>query len=240
MDRKEIVDYLAKKVFNGEYEFPGFVVNRSPYYVMLKNKQIYFIDDYGKLVESYKISPEDAFVFIDLVQHTISMSYDDPVAYLFPLISYPGINEIIDSYLVKLGFYRNIYFDYEIYPATSLKYDCIVVFFSDKLVIELTDIDTMATNTGLRKIIVDVLGKSILTQKKINYNQREEIERKLREQKLFAGHDVYEVQEIIQRYYLKQNMSLAKEVLAITDAYNRIFQPYRVVYDTKTKQQMLI
>ena len=34
MDKKEIVDYLAKKVFNREFEFPGFVVNRSPYYVM--------------------------------------------------------------------------------------------------------------------------------------------------------------------------------------------------------------
>jgi hypothetical protein len=115
-----------------------------------------------------------------------------------------------------------------------------VVFFSDKLVIELTDIDTVATNTGLRKIVMNVLGKDILTQKKINYNQRKEIERKLREQKLFAGHDVYEVQEIIQRYYLKQNMSLAKEVLAITDAYNRIFQPYRVVYDIKTRQQIFL
>jgi hypothetical protein len=109
MDRKEIADYLAKKVFNGEFEFPDFVVNRSPYYIMLKNKQIYSVDDYGKLVESNKISPEDAFVFIDLVEHSTFMSYFDPVMYLFPLISHPGIDEIVDSYLVKLGLYRNIF-----------------------------------------------------------------------------------------------------------------------------------
>jgi len=240
MDKKEIVDYLAKKEFNGEFEFPDLAANRRLYYVMLKNKQIYYVDDYSKLVKSNKISPEDAFVFIDLVDHTISMSYVDPVAYLFPLISYPGINEIIHSYLVKLGLYHDIFYNYEIYPAISLKYDSIVVSFLDRLVIELTDIDTMANNTCLRKIVKDVLGKDILTQKKISFNQREEIERKLREQKLFAGYNLNEVYDIINNYYFYRNTSLAKDVLAITNDYNRIFQPYRVVYDKRTKQQVLM
>jgi len=235
MDRKEIADYLAKKVFNGELAI-------NIYQVMLKNKQIYNIGYYDWLVESYKISPQDAFVYIDFATISVVESYNRPVAYLFPLAlrdenSTYSTHGIVKSYLSKLGFYNPNYY---VYPATGLKYYAVVLPFSDKLVIELTDIDTMATNTGLRKIVVEVLGKDILTQKKLSFDQIQEIIFKLEEQKLFAGHNVYEVQEIIQRYYLKQNMSLAKEVLAITDAYNRIFQPYRAVYDTSTRQQIFL
>ncbi len=85
-----------------------------------------------------------------------------------------------------------------------------------------------------------MLGKDILTQRELSFDQIQEIIFKLEEQKLFAGHNVYEVQEIIHDYYVDQNTSLAKEVLAIADAYNRIFQPYRVVYDTGTRQQVLM
>ena len=239
MDRKEIVDYLAKKVFNGEYEFPGFVVNRSPYYVMLKNKQIYFIDDYGKLVESYKISPEDAFVYIDPYNNSEDKSYNLPVKYLFPLMNSISNYGIVDSYLAKLGFYNPVY---SINPATGLRYYGAVVLFSDRLVVELTDFDIMATNTGLRKIIVGVLGKNILTktQREIKEVQIDKIVDKLRSQKLFAGHNWGETYDIIRDYYMRHDTSLAKEVLAIVNAYDRIFQPYRVVYDTRTRQRVLM
>ena len=60
MDQEQITDYLAGKVFNRELV--------SGYYIMLKNKQIYTDGKYGKLVESYKISPEDAFVYFFLHQ----------------------------------------------------------------------------------------------------------------------------------------------------------------------------
>ena len=231
MDKKEVADYLAGKVFNREFILYDILV-------MLKNKQIYYKSDYGRLIESNKISPEDAFVYIDTFNNSEDKSYSRPIVYLFPLIDNASIYGIVGSYLVKLGFYDTSFCG--VYPATGLKYYAAVRLFSDRLVIEIVDIDTVVTNTGLRKIVAEVLGKSILTRDNINSNEKRIIEKKLREQKLFAGHDVYEVQEIIQSYYLKQNMSLAKEVLAITDAYNRIFQPYRVVYDTKTKQQMLI
>ena len=69
------------------------------------------------------------------------------------------------------------------YPATGLKYYAVVRLFLDRLVIELTDIDTMATNTGLRKIVADVLGKGILTQEEISWDQKEEINDKLYRQK---------------------------------------------------------
>ncbi len=47
MDKKEVADYLAKKVFNGE-------LRDYHFNIMLKNKQIYSLDDYGKLVDFYK------------------------------------------------------------------------------------------------------------------------------------------------------------------------------------------
>ena len=226
MDKKEIVDYLAKKVFNGE-------LTRYEHYIMLKNKQIYSDRDYGRLVKSNQISPEDAFVYIVFINYDEDDSYSDPVAYLFPLIDLHNIFGITRSYLFKSGFYDHAL---GVYPATGLKYYAVVVLFSDKLVVELTDFDIMATNTGLRKIVVDVLGKDMLT----HFNQIQEITVKLREQKLFAGYDSDEVYKIIYRYYMNHKTSLAKEILAITNAYNQIFQPYRVVYDTRTGQQVLV
>jgi len=229
MDRIQIVDYLAKKVFNKELV--------SGYYIMLKNKQLHLYGIYGKLVESNKISPEDAFVYFLFMNCHRHGSYNHPVAYLFPLIdtySTVVIGGIVRSYLSKLGFY----YPNVVYPATGLKYLSVVRLFSDKLVIELTDIDTMATNTGLKKKVIGILGKGMLTQKEISFNQIDKIVDKLREQKIFAGHTPDEIYKIVRRYYEDRNISLIKEVLAITDAYDRIFQPYRVVYDIKTRQQV--
>jgi hypothetical protein len=229
MDRVQIADYLAKKVFNRELV--------SGYYIMLKNKQLHLYGIYGKLVESNKISPEDAFVYFLFMNCHRHGSYNHPVDYLFPLIDVYSVNGITESYLAKLGFYNP---DYPVYPATGLKYFGAMRLFSDKLVIELTDIDTMATNTGLMKIVTEVLGKDILTQKEISGGQINEIERKLKRQKLLAGQIINVAHIILIDYYENHNTSLAKEVLAITDAYDRIFQPYRVVYDTTTRQQVLM
>jgi len=231
MDRMQIADYLAKKVFNGELELSGD-------YITLKNKQIYSDRDYGRLVESNKISPEDAFVYIYLRDYGVVEPYNRLTVYLFPLIGVPSISRIADSYLDKLGFYEPDY--YYVYPAMGLKYYAEVVFFSDRLVIEIVDIDTVVTNIGLRKIVMDVLGKDIPTLKKLSFSQRYEIDRKLREQKLFVGHTLGETYDILKDYYQNHNTSLAKEVLAIINDYNRIFQPYRVVYDTRTRQQVLM
>jgi len=229
MDRKEITDYLAKKMFNGEL--------KTGYNIMLKNKQIYPASDYGRLVESYKISPKDIFVYFSFIDYNVNESYNRLFAYLFSLIDDNSIYGIVKSYLSKLGFYSPYN---DVYPATGLKYYAVVVLFSDRLVIELTDIDTAATNTGLRKIVEDVLGKDILTQREIRDDQIREIAIKLREQKVFAGYATDNVYFIMLDYYVDQNISLAKEVLAIVNAYNQIFQPYRVVYDTTTRQQVLM
>jgi hypothetical protein len=229
MDQIQIADYLANKVYNKEL--------KNGCYIMLKNRQIYDVLDYGKLVESNKISPKDAFVFIDSRDYSEDNYYNRLVMYLFPLITSGSIYGIWRSYLAKLGFYDT---SYNIYPAMGLKYYALVWLFSQKLVIELTDFDTMATNTGLRKIVMNVLGKDILTQKGLSYDQISSISDELYKQKLFAGHTLGKAYNILKDYYENHNTSLAKEVLAITNDYNRIFEPYRVVYDTKTRQQVLM
>jgi len=230
MDQIQITDYLAKKVFNKD-------LNPSGIYIMLKNKQIYFYNDYNRFVKSNKISLEDMFVYIDSFNNDEYESYERPVEYLFPLIDVLSIYGVTECYLDKLGFYRP---NYRVSPATGLKYYVVSRLFSDRLVIEVVDIDTVTTNIGLRKIVTDVLGKDMLTQDKISYDQREEIIHKLYKQKLFGGYNLDEVLEIIERYYTNPDSSLVKEVLAIAKDYNRIFQPYRVVYDTVTRQQVLM
>jgi len=229
MDQMQIADYLAKKMFNGEL--------KTGYNIMLKNKQIYSVRDYGRLVESNKLLPKDIFVYFSFIDYNVNESYNRLFAYLFSLIDDNSIYGIVSSYLSKLGFYNSYY---SIYPATGLKYYGVVVLFSDRLVIELTDIDTAATNTGLRKIVEDVLGKDMLTQKEVSDDQIREIAIKLQEQKLFAGYATGNVYFIMLDYYIDRNISLAKDVLTIVNAYNRIFQPYRVVYDTTTRQQVLM
>jgi hypothetical protein len=230
MDKKKIVNYLARKVFNRDLG--------TGYYIMLKNEQIYPLVDYGWLFESNEISPKDAFVYIDSRRYDYR-SYNYPVMYLFPLMDVFNLNEIVQSYLDKLGFYNP---DYEVYPATGLKYYAVVWLFIDKLMIELTDIDTVATNIGLKEMVTDVLGKDILTQtqKEIYDDQLDEIFERLREQKLFAGYNLGEAYEILVRYYIHHDTSLTKAALAITKTYNRIFEPYRMVYDIGTGRHVII
>ncbi len=62
--------------------------------------------------ESNEISPKDALVYIDSRRYDYR-SYDYPVMYLFPLMDVFNLNEIVQSYLDKLGFYNP---DYEVYP----------------------------------------------------------------------------------------------------------------------------
>jgi hypothetical protein len=83
----------------------------------------------------------------------------------------------------------------------------------------------------LPTLVHDILGT-----KQIDDHKVEDIVSQLKSQKLFAGYDFDEAWEIPNSYYEDHDTSLAIEVEAIKDAYNHIFQPYRLVYDLKTKQ----
>jgi len=118
-------------------------------------------------------------------------------------------------------------------PAIGLEYVAVVIRYPNinHVVVEVTDIDTAATNTNLPTLTRDILGK-----KEISSSKADDILSRFRSQELFAGYDFNEAGGIIYRYYENHDTSLAVEVGGIKDAYTRIFKPYRVVYDLSTKQ----
>jgi len=222
-ERREIAEYLAQKLS----------INNSLgryYYIMTKYKKILHISSYEKLLESNKISPDDAYVYV-----SVHNAYF-PAGYYFPFLihSYP----LVYAYLSKLGFeeYLRLTVGLEdpshVAPATGLKYISTVIRYLDNshVVIEITDIDNASNNMNLPTLIHDISTKYIIA------GRAELIASQLESQKLFAGYDFNEARDIINRYYEDHDTSLAIEVGGIKDAYTRIFKPYRVVYDLKTKQ----
>jgi len=112
--------------------------------------------------------------------------------------------------------------------------------FQDRLVIELADVDVAANNLNLPKIVSSVLGPKLLSENKIiEDDEFYEIEKQMRSQKLFADHTWYDANSIVYRYFDKNERKLSKEVLKISEAYQQVFRPYRVVYNTKTWQPVV-
>jgi hypothetical protein len=221
-ERREIAEYLAKAVYD----------KRMLYllYVMMKDRTIYDFRDYRDLLKSNRVSPNNAHVYLE---NNYSVRYG-LVSYLYPFLhqGVPLVRAIslMNAYLSKLGFENK---SYPIAPATGLKYIALLYRSpdGDRIAVEIVDINTVTTNTHLLSLIHNVLGTNYITCDKV-----EEITSQFISQKLFAGHTFIEAQDILYEYYEGHDTSLAKEVEAIKDAYNHIFQPYRVVYDLKTKQ----
>ena len=109
--------------------------------------------------------------------------------------------------------------------------------FQDKLVIELIDLDVAANNLNLPKIMSSVLGpKSLSENNFIEDDELNEINNRMLSQKLFAGHTWNDAKRIVFRYFNSDKRELWKKVLKISQAYERVLRPYRVVYNTKTWQ----
>jgi len=213
-ERRQIAGYLARMPH----------VNESPridhYYIMMRNEDIYTIWSYARFRYYHESLSEDAYVYVyvDDVSH--------PVYYYFPFL--------IHCYLIPYAYLSKL--DMGIYyavPAIGLEYVAVVIRYPNinHVVVEVTDIDTAATNTNLPTLTRDILGK-----KEISSSKADDILSRFRSQELFAGYDFNEAGGIIYRYYENHDTSLAVEVGGIKDAYTRIFKPYRVVYDLSTKQ----
>ena len=216
-ERHEIAEYLAQMF--GDKERP------LVFHYMTKDKTIYDFNSYKKLLESNKVSPDDVYVFIVYNDFAgcCSTSY-----YFCPLLGRDL--PLVDAYLSKLGFKSKLH---DVIPATGLRYVAAVYHFLDinRMVVEVVDINNIATNTNL-----STLKHSGARNKHIDDDEVMEIASRFSSKKLFAGYDFYEAWAISNRYYEDHDKSLAKEVEAIRDAYNRIFQPYRIEYDLKSKQ----
>ena len=68
----------------------------------------------------------------------------------------------------------------------------------------------------------------------MNEDEFYEIKKQMRNQKLFADHTWDDAEHIVRLYFNENKRDLLKEVFKISEAYERVFRPYRVVYNTKT------
>jgi len=215
--RREISEYLAQTF--GDKDI------RPVYHFMMKDKTIYDFDSYENLLESNKVSPDDAFVYVENDRFT---GYY-PASYFYPFL--------IDRYLLpyaylsKLGLKADLY---RVVPATGLRYVVVVYHFPDidRIVVEVADVGNVMINTNL-----PTLRYSGVRNKHIDDDDDvKEIVSRFGSRNLFAGYDFCDAKEIIRRYYEDHDISLAKDVAAINYAYNHILQPYRTEYDLKSKQ----
>ena len=167
----------------------------------------------------------------------------------FPILQW---NHISYAYIYKKGYVIREYstlgpaplpnLKFIIYSITSSTEDTGITAyeFQDRLVIELADVDVAANNLNLPKIVSSVLGPKLLSENKIiEDDEFYEIEKQMRSQKLFADHTWYDANSIVYRYFDKNERKLSKEVLKISEAYQQVFRPYRVVYNTKTWQPVV-
>jgi hypothetical protein len=213
-ERRQIAEILA--------QMPH--VNESPrivyYYIMTRDEDIYDIYSYSKFLHHHKYLSEDAYVYVYVndVYH--------PADYYFPFLVHRYL--LPYAYLSKLGIDK-----YYAVPAIGLEYVAVVIRYPNikHVVVEVADIDTVATNTNLPTLTRDILGTE-----EISSSEADNILSRFSSQELFAGYDLNEARGIIYRYYENHDTSLAVEVEAIKDAYTRIFKPYRLVYDLNTNR----
>jgi len=232
IDEDEINENIDEEREIAEYLPQALNIRDSPprcycayYYIITKNKSTY---DILQFYNSYDVSSNDAYVYVAGGFYDRNDRYYRPVVYYYPFLYWTF--GLVYAYLSKLGI-KKVYI--HIAPATGLKYIAIVnQFTSDKCaVIEIADIDIVATNLNLPTLAHKVLDTKSSTEY-IDYD----IVDLLSEQKYFAGYTFDEAEEIVNRYFRDNDTSLTKDVVVIRNAYNHIFKPYRVVYDIKTKR----
>jgi len=187
-------------------------------------------------------------------KQVIGYVYNDRTRFVstleFPMLQWHFISS---AYLYKKGYvFRE---DSQLGPAPlpNLKYIIYCIAsdtgitgitgyeFQDRLVIELVDLDVAANNLNLPNIVSSVLGSKLLSNNEINrYDELYDINEQMRRKKLFAGHTWYDAEYIVYRYFDENERELSKEVFKISVAYERVFRPYRIVYNTKTWEPVLV
>jgi len=168
----------------------------------------------------------------------------------FPTLQW---NFISYAYLHKIGYVFRGYSPLGPAPLPNLKYIIYCVTsstedtgitgyeFKDRLVIELLDLDIVANNLNLPNIVSSVLGPKLLGENNMIENDKfVEIDKQVRSQKLFADHTWDDAYDIVYRYFDDNKRKLSKKVFKISVAYQQVFRPYRVVYDTKTWELVLL
>jgi len=236
MDEYQIVELVKDRYSIGSIKpFHNF---------LLDDKTIISYESYER---SYEHNPSISKQVIGYVNNNIT----DYVYILeFPMLM--DWDFILYAYLNKIGYVIRVQGPLGPTPLTNLKYIIYCITsnpgltgikgyeFQDRLVIELVDLDVVANNLNLPKIVSSMLGSKLLSENKMSENELYQIEKQMRSQKLFAGHTWDDAEVIVSRYFDGNERELSKEVFKISEAYERVFRPYRVVYDTKTWQPVLV
>jgi len=169
--------------------------------------------------------------------YLIGIDDDSITTFEFPMLD--NIMDIVDLYIYKRGFVLPDE-PYGPYPLPNLKYFICGARHKNRLAVELIDLDVVGNNLNLFKIMSSVLGAKLLSDEIIEDDDLDEIRRQVLSQKLFAGHTLNTAELILSRYFFGNIRKLSKEVFKISQAYVRVFRPYRIVYDTKTWELVLM
>jgi len=208
--------------------------HRRWYYILLNGNRISFVPppSFHESNKQGQIS-DRTIGSVDL----FGMMPDEITSFEFPMFG--NSKHIVEMYVYKRG-YVLVDQIHGRYPLPNLKYFIFGVEYENRLAVELVDLDVVANNLNLPKIMSSVLGPKLLSENKINKYEVDEIIKRVRSQKLFADHTWDYAKSIVHRYFDRNNRKLSKEVFKIFEAYERVFRPRRVVYDTKTWQPVLV
>jgi len=204
------------------------------YYVLLNGNRISFVSP-ASFHESNKQG--------QISDRTIGLVYlfgtirDLITWFEFPMLG--NRKHIVELFVYKTGY---VLFDqiHGRYPLPNLKYFICGVGHENRLAVELVDVDVVANNLNLPNIMSSVLGPKLLSENEMKTYEFNEIIEQMRSQKLFAGHTWDDTELIVSRYFDENERELSKEVLKILEAYERVFRPYRIVYNTKTWEPVLV
>jgi len=204
------------------------------YYVLLNGNRISFVPppSFHESNKQGQIS-DRAIGSVDLYEviHSRIESFEFPM--------FDRSVEIVEFYVYKRG-YVLVDQTHGRYPLPNLKYFIRVAEYENRLAIELIDLDIVANNLNLPKIMSSVLGPKLLSENNMIENDKlDEIDKQMISQKLFAGHTWDDANFIVFLYFGGHGHELSKDVFKISEAYQRVFRPHRVVYDTKTWQPVV-
>ena len=229
MDEYQIVELVKDRYRTG--------LIKVVYNFLLNDRTIISDESYERL---YDHNPSISKQVIGYVNNYITRL----VTHLeFPM--FVNRNFILDAYLHKKGYMSRRYSVLGPAPLPNLKYIIYCVTsdmqyeLQNRLVIELADLDVVSNNLNLSNIVSSVLGPKLLSENEMNENEFYEILNWMLSQKLFADHTWDDAKSVVYRYFDKTDRELSKEVLKISQAYQQVFRPYRVVYNTKTWQPVV-
>jgi len=237
MDEYQIVELVKDRYRTGSIKADDrFLLNNAT------------IISYKSYENSYQHNPS---ISKQVIGHVYDYATDLVTNLEFPTLI--DLNFIVYAYLHKKGYLFTGYSSLGPAPLPNLKYIiyCISSIteymgitgyqFKDRLVIELIDLDVAANNINLPNIVSSVLGSKLLRENNIiEDDEFYEIVDQISSQKVFAGNTWDEAYHILFLYFDKNKRKLSKEVFKISVDYVRVFRPYRIVYDTKRWEPVMV